>query len=161
MAKYRTIEIDFDVHKLIEAERWDFDDPPNAALRRLLRLPEESEQQSGSKPVGRPWSSEGVTLPHETDLRMKYNSDQLIKGKIDNGKWYCEGQYFDSPSAAASALARTKDGQPTSLNGWNYWEAKLPGSAEWKPIKSLRSARSIGEINEDIFSEEYDARLGV
>jgi hypothetical protein len=102
----------------------------------------------------RAWSSDGVTLPHDTDLRMNYNADQRFVGKIDNGKWFVKGQYFDSPSAAASTLARTKDGQPTSLNGWNYWEARLPGSAEWKPIKSLRPARSIGEIDEDIFSEE-------
>ena len=38
---------------------------------------------------------------------------------------------------------RTKDGQTTSLNGWNYWEAKLPSSAEWVPIKSLRSHSTI------------------
>src|SRR5262249_38915981 len=137
MTQYRTIEIDFDVHKLIEAERRGFDDPPNAALRRLLNLPDKNEQQAEAKPVGRAWWSDGVTLPHSTELRMNY-AGQLIDGKIENGKWVCQGQTFDSPSAAASALARTKDGHTTSLNGWNYWEAKLPGSAEWQPIKNLR-----------------------
>jgi hypothetical protein len=64
---------------------------------------------------------------------------QLIEGEINNSKWVCDGRIFDAPSAAASALAVTKDGQTTSLNGWNYWEAKLPSSAEWKPIKDMRT----------------------
>ena len=38
MGEMRTIKIDFDIHKRIEMERRGFDDPPNAALRRLLGL---------------------------------------------------------------------------------------------------------------------------
>jgi hypothetical protein len=75
-------------------------------------------------------------------------------GKIDDGSWFINGKHFDSPSTAASTLARTKDGKPTSLNGWNYWEAKLPGSTEWKPIKSLRPSRCIGVTDVDIFADE-------
>lgn len=135
MEQYRNVEIDFDVHKKIETERRSFDDPPNAALRRLLGLPEKKNEQRGSS--GRPWSSEGAVLPHGTPVRMNY-SEQLIEGEIVDGKWVCNGNTFDTPSAAASALALTKDGQPTSLNGWNYWHAKLPNSAEWVPISSLR-----------------------
>ena len=33
------IEIDWDIHKLIEAERKGFDEPQYVALRRLLKLP--------------------------------------------------------------------------------------------------------------------------
>jgi hypothetical protein len=138
MQHLRTIEIDFDIHKMIEAERRSFDDPPNAALRRLLKLPEKTDEQSSTKLAGRSWSSEGAVLPAGTKVKMHYG-DQLIEGEIIEGKWVCNGQTFDTPSAAASAMALTKDGQTTSLNGWNYWEAKLPGSAEWVPIKSLRS----------------------
>jgi hypothetical protein len=139
MSQYRTIEIDFDVNKLIEVERRGFDDPPNDALRRLLKLPEES-RHAAAKPLGRPWSAEGATLPHGTSVKMAY-SGQTIEGEIIDGKWVCDGRTFDTPSAAASTLALTKDGQTTSLNGWNYWEAKLPGSAEWRPIKNLRTRR--------------------
>jgi hypothetical protein len=137
MSQYRTIEIDFEIHKLIEAERRSFDDPDNAVLRRLLKLPEKDEQQEAGKPDGRAWSSEGATLPHGTPTRMVYG-ENLIEGVISDGKWLCQGRTFDSPSAAASALALTKDGQTTSLNGWNYWEAKLPGSAKWVKINDLR-----------------------
>jgi hypothetical protein len=136
MGQYQSIEIDFDVHKRIEAERRGFDDSPNAALRRLLKLPEVDEE-AAPKPFGRAWSSEGAVLPHGTQVKMDYGQ-QLIEGEIVDGKWVCEGQTFDSPSAAASALARTKDGETTSLNGWNYWEAKLPGSAEWRTIRGMR-----------------------
>jgi hypothetical protein len=136
MQQYRTIDIDFDIHKLIEAERRSFDDPPNAALRRLMKLP--AREESSTRPAGRAWSSEGAALPHGSAVRMTYG-EQLIEGTIDDGKWLCSGQTFDSPSAAASALALTKDGQTTSLNGWNYWEARLPGSSEWVQIKRLRT----------------------
>jgi hypothetical protein len=137
MEQYRSIEIDFDVHKLIEAERRSFNDPPIAALRRLLRLPEKKEEQAST---GRSWSSEGAVLPHGTKVRMSYGG-KLIEGEIIDGNWVCDGQAFDSPSAAASGLALTKDGEKTSLNGWNYWEAKLPGSAEWQRIAALRTLK--------------------
>jgi hypothetical protein len=135
--QFRTIEIDFDVHKQIEAERRSFEDPPNAALRRLLRLPEKKDEEGST---GRSWASDGAVLPHGTKVRMSYGG-KLIGGEIIDGNWICDGQMFDTPSAAASAMALTKDGQSTSLNGWNYWEAKLPGSAEWVPISNLRTVR--------------------
>ena len=40
MRQFRTIEIDFDVHKTIENARRGFYESPNGALRRLLKLPE-------------------------------------------------------------------------------------------------------------------------
>lgn len=136
MPQFRTIEIDFDVHKLIEEERRGFDDQPIAVLRRLLGLPDKPESPE-PKAVGRVWSDVGCVLPHGTLVRMNYGG-QLIEGEILDGKWVCGGQSFDTPSAAASALARTKDGNKTTLNGWNYWQAKLPGSESWEPIKSFR-----------------------
>jgi hypothetical protein len=38
MSATRSIEIDFDVHKLIEQERVSFSDTPNETLRRLLGI---------------------------------------------------------------------------------------------------------------------------
>ena len=136
MPQLRAIEIDFDVHKMIESERRSFDEPHHVALRRLLKLPELEEERTPS--AGRAWTSDGVTLPHKTALRMTYGV-LTIEGEIVDGKWVCEGRSFDTPSAAASALALTKGGETTSLNGWNYWEAKTPGSAEWVPIRRLRT----------------------
>jgi hypothetical protein len=136
MPQFRTIEIDFDVHKLVEGERRSFDETPNDALRRLLGLPDKPDSPE-PKAAGRAWSDVGCVLPHGTPVRMNYGG-QLIEGEILDGRWVCDGQAFDTPSAAASALARTKNGNKTTLNGWNYWQAKLTGSERWEPIRSFR-----------------------
>jgi hypothetical protein len=141
MTQFRPMEIDFDIHKLIEGERRGFEDSPNSALRRLLKLPD--KEDDGDEMIiiegFAPWSGEGASLPHGTALQMIYG-DERIEGRIRNGKWVCgdKDQVFDTPSAAASALARTKDGQTTNLNGWNYWQVKFPGNTKWIPLKELR-----------------------
>src|SRR5258706_5143368 len=88
MAEFRTIEIDFDIHKKIEEVRRSFDETPNEALRRLLKLPERAPpkptKMNGS--TGRSWAAEGVTLPHGTAIRMKYNK-RLFEGEIVDGRW--------------------------------------------------------------------------
>lgn len=150
MNAMKTIEIDFDVHRLIELERSGFDEPENAALRRLLKLPEvvrpdalpkfESvgavKSASGSKE--RPWSGKGIQLPHGTELRMEYRG-QLVRGIIDDGSWLVEGKRTNSPSDAAGSAVVTKNGARPSLNGWIYWEVKRPEDAQWRTLKSLKS----------------------
>jgi hypothetical protein len=140
MAQFRTIEIDFDVHKCIEAERRSFDEPPNVALRRLLRLGAPAKPVTvSSAETGEPWKGDGVILPHGTALRMPYDrGTQKYKGRIENGKWHINGKNFESPSGAASELAVTKKGKATKLNGWNYWEVKRPGDSQWIPLRALR-----------------------
>jgi hypothetical protein len=147
MPEYRTIEVDFDVHKLIENERRSFDDSPNAALRRLLKLgPAPSvalEKEPNAKPLGRAWTDSGAVLPHGTPVRMPYGrNSQLFEGEIIDGRWVVAGRTFDSPSGAASELAITRRGRKTKLNGWVYWEVKLPGETEWVRLDSLRKASS-------------------
>lgn len=61
------IEIDWDIHKLIEAERRSFEEPPYIALRRLLKLPAlklSSASELRDIGTGSPWTDEGVTVPH-------------------------------------------------------------------------------------------------
>lgn len=145
MPEFTTIEIDFDVYKLIEAERQSFDEPRLAALRRLLKLPEKPTAVSPNMdiPARRPWSGEGVTLVHGTRLRMSYNN-RLYQGEITNGKWVVEGRTFDSPSGAASGVGITKSGKTTRLDGWGYWEVQVPGDTDWTPLKALRPRRVVG-----------------
>jgi hypothetical protein len=147
MSATRSIEIDFDVHKLIEQERVSFSDTPNETLRRLLGI----ETLVSDKPKNTPaqhivetksmsfksWQDAGVVLPHGTELRMEYRGKSYF-GEIDNGLWVVEGTKFDSPSPAAMAVARTKEGKVPSVNGWKYWEARMPQSNRWVNIKSLR-----------------------
>ncbi|MCU1483229.1 MAG: hypothetical protein JWQ19_4015 [Subtercola sp.] len=133
----RTIEIDFDIHKLIEGEKKSFSESDNVALRRLLKLSVLAAAASLPATKGREWRDEGVTFPHGTEVRMTYNK-RLHIGAIEDGQWLVEGVRYSSPSAAAGGVALTKKGEKTNLDGWKYWEAKLPGSIKWKPINKMR-----------------------
>lgn len=138
MGEHRTIEIDFDIHKLIEAERRGFDEAPNETLRRLLKLGAAVGPAISPKPApkGRPWSGDGVVLAHGTKLRMSYNG-RTYEGQILDGKWVVEGKTFSSPSGAASGTATTKKGTKTRLDGWIYWEVKPAGADGWTRLDSL------------------------
>ncbi len=137
-----TIEIDFEVYKLIEAERRSFSEKPLAALRRLLKLPETDPSSVLTDPAasnGRPWSDDGVVVPHGSRARMEYGrGSQRYEGTFLDGALVVNGTKFNSLSEAASALAKTKDGRSTSLNGWNYWEVQFPGSDRWDLMEHLR-----------------------
>lgn len=137
-----TIEIDFDIHKLIEAERRSFSEQPFHALRRLLGLPEIREKESGDRAlpqVGKPWVQDGVVIPHGSLARMEYlRGSQKFEGQFLDGFLYVEGNSYGSLSDAAGALAKTKDGKKPSLNGWNYWEVKVPGSNQWILLDHMR-----------------------
>ena len=112
MSSMTTIEIDFDIHKLIENERKSFDESKNDALRRLLRLG-----------------------PPHVSPRPSKNADS------EAGAWIIEGTKFSSPSAAAGGVARTKHGTSPSLDGWKYWQAKLPGDLSWIAISVMRQKK--------------------
>jgi hypothetical protein len=148
MSSMKTIEIDFDVHRLIELERKCFEESENSALRRILKLPEMLEPQPEPKISqgsirekeaisARPWSGKGVALPHGTELRMEYRG-QVVRGTIDNGVWLVEGKRTTSPSDAAGSAVVTKNGERPILNGWVYWEVKRPTEATWRKLKSIK-----------------------
>ncbi len=151
MADYRSIEIDFEVHKKIEMERHSFEESPNDVLRRLLKLPKTRQienfmtldaldqkiEKAASEARSGAWSGKGVTLPSGTEVRMEYNGE-LHYGVIKENRWVIGDQNYRSPSAAACAVGRTKEGSSTSLNGWVYWNAKRPGDEDWVPINKLR-----------------------
>ncbi len=136
MAEFRTIEIDFDVHKRIELERAGFDESANDVLRRLLGISLPTDVAAG-EPLGRAWSAKGVTLPHGTELRMEYNG-RVHTGEIRDGQWLVEGQTFNSPSGAAGGVATTKNGKRANLDGWEYWQVKPPTGPTWIAILELR-----------------------
>jgi len=136
------IEIDWDIHKLIEGERSSFEEAPYIALRRLLKLAAPkpmSASETRDIGAGIPWIDDGVTVPHGSLARMEYNrGSQIYEGQFLNGKLVVNGQAFESLSSAADALAVTKDGKKTSLNGWNYWKAKFPGETRWRLLNDMR-----------------------
>ncbi len=139
MAKFRKIEIDFDVHKCIETKRRSFSETPNDVLRRLLGVgPAEKSRPTPDTITKGGWTGKGVTLPLGTQLRMEYRG-KLHYGEIEeDGSWLVEGQRFKSPSAAAGGVARTKAGTKPSLDGWKYWYVKRPDDQNWVPLSTLR-----------------------
>lgn len=146
--EHRTIEIDFEVHKRIEAERTGFSESANDVLRRLLGIGGDAPAKASAAPSnGRPWTGKGVALPSGTQLRMDYNG-RAIAGVVEDGEWLVEGRRFSSPSAAAGELCRTRAGKKTSIDGWKYWQAKRPGDDSWIAISTLRPehARMLADI---------------
>lgn len=139
-----TIEIDFEIHQAIEAERRGFDEPPYLALRRLLKLPdpERSASKREDRPVptdGRPWREGLVEIPHGSEARMTYQRGrQIFLGQFLDGQLVVSGRVFDSLSEAASELAKTRNGTKPNLNGWEYWEVRYPGERGWRRLKDIR-----------------------
>jgi SeqA protein N-terminal domain len=154
----RTIEIDFDIHKLIEAERRGFDEAPNDALRRLLKLPAKDFIPTVTLVLNdadgqRAWRGEGVTLSHGTKFRMEYGRPKrMYQGAIVDGEWVVNGEIFDSPSGAASGVAMTAKNSLTRLNGWILWEVQRPGESGWTLIDTLR--KQVTSVLADQFLEK-------
>ncbi len=136
----RMIEVDFDVHRLIEMERRGFDETENTVLRRLLKLGLASDSQRAEVKSLRGWSKGGISLPHGTELRMEYNG-LLHIGRIVDGAWEVEGHREKSPSGAAGAVARTKDGASVNINGKSYWQVRRPGDMDWTAYAELKRKR--------------------
>ena len=137
----KKIEIDFDIHQLIEAERKGFDEPQYLALRRLLKLPAPDALSTKSYSIeqGKPFVEDGVSIPHGSEARMEYQrGKQVYEGQFLDGALVVEGQRFNALSAAASAFAVTKKGTKTSLNGWMYWQVRFPGELEWRSLQQMR-----------------------
>ena len=129
--KTRKIEVDFDIHKLIETHRTGFEESANSVLRRLLGLGEEvvSANQAKEDISQKCWRKGVVVLPSGTKLKMEHNKEQHFAEIID-GEWIDElGQKHTSASGAANSLARKS--YKTTLNGKIYWQIKLPGSDHW------------------------------
>lgn len=126
----QTIEIDFEVFKELTLRRKSEEETYNDVLRDLLKLSKDKGKHDtlGS---GSPWVSKNVVFPHGTDFRGVYKG-QAYFGKVDNGALVINGERFTAPSAAAVSITNN------SINGWNFWECKLPGQSKWIKINKLR-----------------------
>ena len=80
-------------------------------------------------------TTEGVTFPEGTSFLAWYK-DRPYWGHVKNGALEIMGERFTSVSAAAVKIA----GRP--MNGWDFWQCKMPGKGEFVRINTLRSEAS-------------------
>jgi len=128
----RTIEVDFDVYKALTMRRPTESVTENDVLRELLHLP---SRQHPTAPIGTgapgDWIAKGVRFPAGTEFRANYKG-QTYLARVNNGALVLNGERFDTPSSAAMAITKGP------VNGWTFWECRLPGQASWQMIKALR-----------------------
>lgn len=136
---YTSIDIDFDVYKELTLRRDSPEMTENDVLRELLDLGEKEQDEdtdSESTESGLPWTWKGVQFPHGTKFRADYKG-QTYYAKAENGALVYNGEGYKSPSAAARAVT------DSSVNGWRFWECKLPGGTKWKLIDKVRKEQAV------------------
>jgi hypothetical protein len=130
-----TIEVDFDVFKALTMRRPSEEVTENDVLRRLLGLP--SRKGAALAPgvaASGDWVTKGVRFPAGTEFRAAYKG-QTHLARVENSALVLNGKRFDTPSAAAMSITANKP-----VNGWTFWQCRLPGQAGWKMIKALRKS---------------------
>ena len=128
-----SIDVDFDVFKELTIRRKSEEMTENEVIRELLGIqqylrPKESKLTEAD---GTPWVTKGVSFPHGSEFRTNYKGKEYL-GRVQNGALVVNGKRYSSPSAAAVAVTGN------SVNGWRFWECKLPSSSRWRSAASLR-----------------------
>lgn len=130
----RTIDVDFDVFKALTARRSTEEVSENDVLRGLLGLPSKHTSaipMTADVAQADAWIAKGVRFPKGTEFRANYKGQTWL-GRIERGALVVNGERFDSPSAAAVAITKSP------VNGWTFWECRMPGQSSWQLIKGLR-----------------------
>jgi len=129
----RTIEVDFDVYKALTLRRPSEDVTENDVLRELLGLPRSGKSTAAANTLApADWVTKGVRLPAGTEFRANYKG-QTYLGRVEGGALVLNGERFDTPSAAAMSITKNP------VNGWTFWECRVPGRASWQILKALRN----------------------
>ena len=132
-----SIDVDFDVYKELTARRKTEEVTYNDVLRALLRLgptkhPNQQLIGASQDSGGVPWVWKGVTFPNGTELRAEYGG-RKYHAKVEDGALVYDGKRYKSPSPAARAVTGN------SVNGWTFWECRIPGKNGWAPMGELRN----------------------
>ena len=125
----RTIRISEQVYKEI-AKRGKFGETPNDVLERVFKITQ-TESQSLRR---------SLFPPNHTECRFNRNGEYVC-GKIENGELILSIGSYSAFSTAAKALTGT------SLNGWLYWEIKLPNEDRWILADSWRQRNKEDSVN--------------
>src|ERR1700704_2168742 len=124
-----TIEIDFEAYKALTTRRATAPITYNEVIRDLLNLG--APVNVPSVPHAKEWEYRGVRFPHGTEFRANHKGAPYL-AKVEDGRFLYNGRSMKSPSEAAHAVTGT------SVNGWKFWECRLPGASRWRSIEALR-----------------------
>lgn len=102
------------------------------ALNAVGMSPEDFLRQALNVQVEGLTTSEGVTFP-EGSAFLAWYKERPYWGHVKNGAIEIMEERFTSVSSAAVKIT----GRPT--NGWDFWQCKLPGKAEFVRISKLRA----------------------
>jgi hypothetical protein len=124
-----TIEVDFDVFKLLTAKRPTESVSYNDVLRDMLGLGAPKAQAGVLKGA----TFKDVFFPDGTAFRGTYKG-KTYTAEIKHGVWInSDGTRSSSPSRAAVTITNK------NWNGWNFWHCQMPGETKWRPISELRN----------------------
>ena len=126
-----TIDVDFDVYKQLTVRRETEEVSYNDVIRELLGLKQHGNPIIKAMPSASDWVVKGVRFPSTTEFRASYKG-QVYSGKVEGGTLIYNNKTYESPSAAAVAITKSP------VNGWRFWECKLPGNSKWQLIEHLR-----------------------
>lgn len=127
----QTIEVDFDVFKELTMRRSSEEVTYNDVIRDLLELSPKNKAEPFENSGGEAWVQKGVSFPHGTEFRSTYKG-RLYEAVVEDGALVMDGKRFESPFGAAGEITKS------FVNGWRFWECKMPGSDSWKPIHEYR-----------------------
>jgi hypothetical protein len=131
VAVMHSIEVDFEVLKALMTRRTTEEVSYNDVIRDLLKLgakppaPRRAEEVSAKD-----WIVKGVRFPVGTEFRSRHNG-QLYNGHVDDGALLLNGKRYHSPSAAGVSITGY------AVNGWMFWECRLPGG-DWRSMATYR-----------------------
>lgn len=128
-----TVDVDFEVYKRLTNLRDTEEVTYNDVIRQLLGLSSAKTEPQKTKDVSTvgDWVVKGVRFPAGTEFRATYKGT-LFQARVEAGALLLGVNRFTSPSAAAVSITKSP------VNGWRFWECKLPGKATWQLIESLR-----------------------
>lgn len=125
------IEIDINVHKLIEHNRKSFSETPNDILSRLLNLGKGVTGEDARESRTEGLFVSGTLIPNGTKLRKNLKG-VLHDAEVISGAIIYKAKRYSTPSAAAITAAGN------SVNGWIFWEYQDKRTGRWHSLNSLR-----------------------
>ena len=126
-----SIKTDSDMHDEISSQRFFKKMSHRMASETSFEMdrihPESSQNTIGDIS----WVVDGVEFPNGTEFRCKYKG-YCYYGQVCEGALIINGKRFLSPSAAAVTITRN------TVDGWLFWDCKLPGDSSWVNICALK-----------------------